>query len=246
MFVVFAAGGAFGEDLEDRPVGHPLPQVICAGPQVAALAGQRRAHLEEEPGRDHAGLGELVADSACGGVGGHRHRHAAVRGTVEGLEQLDQEPDQRRRDGQQEQRDDSAGPRVLARRATSARRPGRSVRPLTRWRRRAVATVAAIAGDRPAQALAFQPGTVALIGRPLEAVRHRKRSLPSFCGWLASQPALQQVCGSARVLVRPPAGAFGQARREALVVQLDGHGQLPFEAGGELPRLGRLGRVSPG
>ena len=132
-----------GQDLERLVVGHPLLQVIGPGAEIAALAGQRRAHLEEESGRDHAGLGQLVAHLTRGGVGGHGHRHAPVRRAVEGLEQLDQEPDQRRRRGQQEQRDDPTDPRVLAvrarrpaaRRGASAVRSGRAAIALSRGTR---------------------------------------------------------------------------------------------------------------
>ena len=74
-----------GEDLQHGSVGHAELQVVGAGPQVAPVAGQRGADLEEEPGRDHALMGQLVADLPGRGMGGNRHRRAAraaIRGTV--------------------------------------------------------------------------------------------------------------------------------------------------------------------
>ena len=64
MFVTLAAVGGRGQNLQHRAVGHVLLELVGAGAQVAALAGERRAQVEEEARGDHPVAGQFVADLA--------------------------------------------------------------------------------------------------------------------------------------------------------------------------------------
>ena len=62
--VTLAAGGALVSAFSTVAVAHALLEVVDAGPQVAALTGERRPQLEEEARGDHAVLGQQIADLA--------------------------------------------------------------------------------------------------------------------------------------------------------------------------------------
>ena len=116
------AGGRrrLGQRRQDRAVAHPELQVVDPRPQVAALAVERRAQLEEEARRDDAVPGEDVSDLARARVWRDLDRHVSVRRAAERLKQLDQEPDQGRPDHQRGQRARPDEPF-----ASGARRPRR-------------------------------------------------------------------------------------------------------------------------
>ena len=226
------AGGRRRQHLEHLAVGHVLLEVVRAGAQVAALAGERRAQVEEEARGDHAGARELDRRRPGGRMRRDRDRdarRAASRGTAGRAP-----PGTRSR----RRRARARAPRRTGR-PTSATRDGRARSPPRRRRparRRAV---------RPAAALAPAPRVLPVVGRPLESVRHPRAPSPrhSLLAWLAGQPALQQVCRGPRVLVRPSPGALRQPGREALVVELDRDRQLLLQPRRERASLGRLRRV---
>ena len=237
-------GRGRGQDLQHRAVGHALLEVVRAGPHVPALAGQRRPQVEEEARGDDSVSGQFVADVAGGRVRRDRHRHAPVRRAVERLVELEHEPDHPAGEGEREHGKDSAPP--LPRSRWARRAPALGGRPALRRTVRS-------GGPPPAGALPPRgPRRSARIRQPGIPPRHRAtvdtratRPVPHLA-WLASQPALQQVCGRARVLVGPAPGPLRQAGREALVVELDRDRQLLLQASRERARLDRLRGIPAG
>src|ERR1700733_9968113 len=102
-----------GQGVERGAVAHSVLEVIEARSQIAPFAGERRAQIEEEARRYDAHPGELIADLARACMCRDYQSHAAVRGAVKRLEQLDQEPDQGTREHQREQRGSADPPGML-------------------------------------------------------------------------------------------------------------------------------------
>ena len=113
---------------EHRAVGHVELQLIGPGAHVAAIAGERRAGVEEEARVDHALTLEQIADLARGRMRRDRDGDAAVARTVERLQELDEEPDHASGEHQREQRQHPDAPGVaafrLGRLAWASRAPG--------------------------------------------------------------------------------------------------------------------------
>ena len=102
-----------GEELEHVAVAHALLQVVRAGAQVAALAGQRRPQLEEEARGDHAVLGQQVADLAGARMRRDRHRRRCPCGEPwNGWNSSTRNQISAAASDQREQRRDPSDPRV--------------------------------------------------------------------------------------------------------------------------------------
>src|SRR6202042_1697088 len=102
---------------EHLAVGHVALEVERAGAQVTALAGERRAQVEEEARGDHAGARELIADLPRGRMRRDGDPPAPLRGAVERLVDLHQEPDGTAGERERQYRGEPADPLPYTRRA---------------------------------------------------------------------------------------------------------------------------------
>ena len=118
------------------------------GQQLAAIALERRPQAEEEARGDHAVAREHIPDRSRARAGRHGDDDAAVGRPLEGLEQLDDEPDRGEREHERDDGDEARHERPRAR-ATRGSRPGAGA---DRERRR-TGRVSGVAAQRVAAAV---------------------------------------------------------------------------------------------